>query len=383
MNHNRTLLVQTLAKGPLVARGRISVLTRFEHPTRGAVRCPAAAAFAAALAERLRPGSAAIGRDVVLDSDVDATRHTRSTTTAAVTYLDRDGHATGLAVALPSDDPDALDAVLRAVCEWTAVMRTRRVLVAEQPSCAVSATATAMCAHRRTAHASVLDFTHRGDTILLVTEPGNALAEQLAADAREAGGRAEIVYGAYGAVEGSALDDVDADALSFIVVPGTRIEVAAPVLLGLRERFPRLRGQHPDEYCYGRSDWYETVRSVAAASECVLVLTDPAEPTDPTVTEVVERIGVPCLRVTDPADLRPAQLGFHAIGLIPANSVTADKRVAEAIELLGGLGPLSTRRRATRTEPLRPSSAGQGTRSIAVAAPGQDTAGWWGSGLLP
>jgi 4-hydroxy-3-methylbut-2-enyl diphosphate reductase len=374
---NRTLLVQTLGKGPLVARGRINVLTRFEHPTRGSVRCPAAPAFSAALAERLRPGTAAPGRDVVLDSDLDATRHTRATVTAAVSYL-VDGRAVGLAVALPSEDAAALDAVLRTVCEWTSVMRTRQVLVAERPSCAVSATATAMCPHRHTAHASVLDFTNRGDAVVLIAEPGNALAEQLAADARGAGGRAEIVREA----ADPALEEVDPEALSFVIVPGTRIEAAAPVLLGLRERFPRLRGQHPDAFCYGRSDWHETVRSVAAASECVLVLADPAEPTDPTVAEVVDALGVPCMRVTDPADLRPAQLGFRAIGLLPANSVTADKRVAEAIDLLGGLGPLSARRRATRTEPLRPSSAGQGTRSIA-AATSRHTAGWWGSGLLP
>ena len=223
----------------------------------------------------------------------------------------------------------------------------------------------------------MLDFTGRGDTIVLVAEPDNALAEQLAADARSAGGRAEIVREA----ATTALDDVDANALSFVIVPGTRIELAAPILRGLRERFPRLRGQHPEEYCYGRSDWYETVRSVAAASECVLVLNDPAEPTDPTVVEVVDAIGVPCARVTDPVDLRPSQLDHRAIGLIPVGSVTADKRVAEAIELLSGLGPLSARRRATRTEALRPSSAGQGTRSNSPAV--QSTAGWWGSGLLP
>ena len=370
--------MQTLARGPLVARERISVLTRFEHPTRGSVRCPAAPAFAAALAERLRPGTRAVpGRDVLLDSDVDASRHTRATVTAAVSYLDRDGHATGLAAALPADDAAALDAVLRALCEWTAVLRTRRVLVAEQPTCAASTAATALCAHRTGAHASVLEFVGRGDDIVLVADRESALAAQLAADARGAGGRAEIVRES----ATTALDDLDAAALSFVIVPGTRIEVAAPILRALRERFPRLRGQHPDAFCYGRSDWYETVRSVAAASECVLVLNDPAEPTDPTVVEVVDAIGVPCVRVTDPVDLRPSQLAHSAIGLIPVGSVTADKRVAEAIELLSGLGPLSARRRATRTEVLRPSSAGQGTRSNPPAV--QNTAGWWGSGLLP
>jgi 4-hydroxy-3-methylbut-2-enyl diphosphate reductase len=353
---NRTLLVQTLARGPLTARERISVLTRFEHPSRGSVRCPAAPAFAATLAERLRPGTAP-GRDVVLDSDVDAARHTRTTITAAVSYLDRDGHATGLAAALPADDSTALDAVLRALCEWTAVMHTRQVLVAEQPTCAASSSATAMCPHRMIAHASVLEFVGRGDAIVLVTDRESALAEQLAADARGAGGRAEIVREA----TTTALDDVDANALSFVIVPGTRIEVATPILRGLRTRFPRLRGQHPDAACHGRSDWYETVRSVAGASECVFVLSDPAEPTDPTVVEVVDALGVPCVRVTDPVDLRPAQLDHRAIGLIPVGSVTADKRVAEVIDLISGLGPLSARRRATRTEGLRPSSVNQGT----------------------
>jgi 4-hydroxy-3-methylbut-2-enyl diphosphate reductase len=392
---NRTLLVQTLARGPQVARDRISVLTRFEHPTRGSVRCPAAPAFAATVAERLRSATSASGRDVVLDSDLDASRHVRTTVTAAVSYLDQNGHATGLAAALPAEDAAALDAVLRAICEWTAVMYTRRVLVAEQPACAASTTATAMCPHRRAAHASVIEFTHRGDAVVLVAEPDNALAEQLAADARSAGGRAEVVREA----TTEALDALDGEAVSFVIVPGTRIEAAARIVRGLRERFPRLRGQDPDTLCYGRSDWYETVRSVVSASDCVLVLSDPAEPTDPTVVEVVDKLGVPCFRVTDPADLRPAQLNHRAIGLIPVGSVTADKRVAETIELLSGAGPLSARRRATRTEALRPSSAsqgtamgtaagtrpgssaGQGTRSASSAS--QHANGWWGSGLLP
>lgn len=350
--------MQTLARGPLTARDRISVLTRFEHPSRGSVRCPAAPAFAADLAERLRPGAAgAPGRGVALDTDVDASRHTRATITAAVSYLDRDGHATGLAAALPADDSAALDAVLRGLCEWTSVMHTRQVLVAEQPSCAPSSAATALCPHRTIAHASVLEYVGRGDALVLVADRESGLAEQLAADARGAGGRAEIVREAATA----ALGDVDPNALSFVIVPGTRIEVAGPILRGLRERFPRLRGQHPDAFCHGRTDWYETVRSVAGASERVFVLSDPAEPTDPTVLEVVDALGVPCVRVTDPVDLRPAQLDHRAIGLIPVGSATADKRVAEAVELLGGLGPLSARRRSTRTEALRPSSVSQGT----------------------
>ena len=350
--------MQTLARGPLTARERISVLTRFEHPSRGSVRCPAAPAFAATLAERMRPGTAnGPVRDVVLDTDVDSSRHTRATITAAVSYLDRDGHATGLAAALPADDPAALDAVLRSLCEWTSVMHTRQVLVAEQPQCAASTAATALCPHRTIAHASVLEFVGRGDAIVLVADRESSLAEQLAADARDAGGRAEIVREA----ATTALDDVDPGALSYVVVPGTRIEVAGPILRGLRERFPRLRGQHPDAFCYGRTDWYETVRSIAAASERVFVLSDPAEPTDPTVVEVVDALGVPCARVTDPVDLRPAQLDHRVIGLIPVGSVTSDKRVAEAIELIGGLGPLSARRRATRTEALRPSSVSQPT----------------------
>lgn len=380
---NRTLLVQTLAAGPLVARGRISVLTRFAHPQRGAVRCPAAPAFAAGLAERLRPGSPAARRDVRLEADPDGGRHTREAVTLAVSYLDRDGRATGLAAALPADDDAARDTVLRALCEWTGVLRTRRILVAEPPACADAATTT-RCPHRRTAHASVLDFTDRGDALALITEPGNAFAEQLAADARRAGGRAEIVHEA----DTSALDDVDPEALSFVIVPGTRVEVALPVLRALRRRFPRLRGQHPDEYCYGRSDWHETVRAVAAASECVLVLTDPAEPSDPTVAEALDAIGVPAVRISDPADLRPAHLDASAIALIQTRSATADKRLAATLEVLAGLGPLAARRRTTRTEPLRPAAALAARPTVAVAegagaGDASDALGWWGSGQLP
>ncbi|MBC3839714.1 hypothetical protein GXW82_04165 [Streptacidiphilus sp. 4-A2] len=38
----------------------------------------------------------------------------------------------------------------------------------------------------------------------------------------------------------------------------------------LRRRFPRLRGQHPDEWCYTTTDLHSLTRS--AIAECDLVL---------------------------------------------------------------------------------------------------------------
>lgn len=333
---NRTRLFQVLPTGPTLARGRVAVLDRFVHAERGAVRCPAAGALAEDLGERLGRGAAVTRGEVVPGTD-------EGSVTVCVTYLDRDGHAIGLAAAVRTHDYEAIDVVQQTMRSWAAAMRTRRVLVADAPECA-----SGVCPHRGMAYASVLDFTHRGDTVVLIADHrGNeSAAEELASAARNAGGSAVIV----GDPAEAASLKVDPDALSFVFVPGIRIEAAMPILYALREQFPRLRGQHPDEYCYAASDLRESTRSAAEASERLLVVA----PSKAEAADVADVHGVPWHHVSDPTDLRPAQLTASTLGLISAgraDSDLGDGALDSVLDLLAGLGPLSVRRRGVRTEP--------------------------------
>jgi 4-hydroxy-3-methylbut-2-enyl diphosphate reductase len=336
---NRTLLIQVLATGPTLTRGRVAVLDAFVHDERGTVHCPAAAALAADLGEQL--GDAVTRGEVVAGTD-------EGSVTLCVTYLDRDGRATGLAAAVRTHDYEAIDIVQQTMQAWAATMRTRRVLVADLPDCV-----TGECPHRRTAYASVLDFTHRGDTVALIADRrrGRSAATELGLTARNAGGSAVVVGDP--AEVASLCAKVDPDALSFVIVPGIRIEAAMPIISRLRELVPRLRGQHPDEYCYAASDLHESVCSVAQASERLLVVGGSADE----ASDVAQSHGVPWHHVVNAADLRPSQLAASTLGLVVASASAASRAGADehgvepVLDLLAGLGPLSVRRRGVRTEP--------------------------------
>jgi len=336
---NRTLLIQLLATGPTLTRGRVAVLDGFAHEERGTVHCPAAAALAADLGERLGRGDAVTRGEVVAGTD-------EGSVMVCVTYLDRDGHATGLAAAVRTHDYEAIDIVQQTMQAWAATMRTRRVLVADLPDCV-----TGECPHRRMAYASVLDFTHRGDTVALIADRrrGQSAAAELGAAARNAGGAAVVVGDP--AEVASLGAKVDPDALSFVIVPGIRIEAAMPIIYRLRELVPRLRGQHPDEYCYAASDLHESVRSVAQASERLLVVGASADE----ASDVADVHGVPWHHVVNPADLRPSHLAASTLGVVVASAPgpggAREHGVEPVLDLLAGLGPLSVRRRGVRTEP--------------------------------
>ncbi len=125
-----------------ITPGTAAVATAFHHPSRGLVQCPAAPALAASLGRHgIAAGYAQLtarapGPD---DDDPVGRQHTAGSPGAptwAVSYLDRDGHATGLAAAVHPGDTAAAGIARRVLREWAAVMRSRRALVtAPQPAC--------------------------------------------------------------------------------------------------------------------------------------------------------------------------------------------------------------------------------------------------------
>ena len=331
---NRTLRIETLSVGPGQAANRAVVLLHFEHPERGPVNSPAAPAFAADLAARL-------GSNVWSGTD--------ATVVEALTYLDRDGFATGLAVAVHPDDHEAIAAVRGALRDWSAAMRTRRVLIADT----VEHDPTE-CRHLDAAEASVLDFVHRGDAIVLIGARALPATRWLAARIEQVGGTATVVQ----SVAEAQADLGDPERLSYVVVPGAHVGEALRILRVLRARYARLRGQHPDEFCYHATDRYEALRSVIAGSDSVLLLTGDAgaaseyAETDPFLAKAVEMLkaaGVAWTFVTDPTALRPTDLSSAAVGLVPTTSAS-DTGVDAVLRLLSGLGPLSVRLRTLRTQ---------------------------------
>lgn len=106
------------------------VVTSFPHPTRGPVRCPAAALIAA----RLRGDGVPVALGAVDTTPTTGAGRSSDRShgiLAATTYLDADGRATGIAIAA---GPDHAALLQRALSPWTAALRTRRVLIAEGPS---------------------------------------------------------------------------------------------------------------------------------------------------------------------------------------------------------------------------------------------------------
>jgi 4-hydroxy-3-methylbut-2-enyl diphosphate reductase len=110
-----------------VEPGEIVVATTLQHPVRGTVRCPAAPVLVADLrlpGRRIRraelPPMNAAGDGVA----------------RVVSYLDPDGRAVGLGIAVHRSDDESGERAAAVLRSWTAVLRTRRLLVAASgPSC--------------------------------------------------------------------------------------------------------------------------------------------------------------------------------------------------------------------------------------------------------
>jgi 4-hydroxy-3-methylbut-2-enyl diphosphate reductase len=303
-----------------VPAGEVWVTTGFRHPRRGLVRCPAAPAVATSLRRqglRVREGSVPISHGRASDAAL-----------YAVSYVDRQGNASGCAAAVNLADQAAMAIVGEAVEMWSRALRTRRALVAmESPDrCAESDSFSSMRAR---------EFTARGDTVVQIGRSCRPLGNTIIVETVE---------------DVDSLEDVDPDRLSFVVAPGLPVEDAAAVLAALRWRFPRLRGQHPDEWCYAASDRRVAVRSVAAASDLVLVL---GEPDRPDLNELVRWLGTPVRRVrqiSQADQLRADWLEPAAtVGLVAAPS-SGPELIDNVLEVLSGLGPLSVARRWVTTE---------------------------------
>ncbi|WP_406116001.1 hypothetical protein, partial [Kitasatospora purpeofusca] len=362
MNRTRSAEAYDLST---IADEDIFVVSGFTHPTRGRVLCPAAPLIAAWLAgqgcpspvREFAPGT--IGRPSATIGSA------RSGVLAMTTYLDLDGRAVGIAVAGGSQRAELAEDVVR---RWSRTLRTRRALVALTPRpCGYGRGGRPplperrgaerdlgnddeeVCRAARTADATIRAYLGRGDTVLLLGHRDDRRRPEPAGSEtvpRPAGSVVEV--GGPEAVAG--LEVKDEARLSFVVRPCTVVEEIIPLLRELRGRYPELRGQHPDQWCYVASDARWAYRAVAEASDLTL-LTGKAEP-----HPAVLAGGGSLRRIRSLAELLPDEIAPAAtVGLVATDDGLAEAdqaaaTVTDVLEVLAGLGPLSVVHRRVRTD---------------------------------
>ena len=360
------------------------VAGELEWPGRGRVWCGAGPLLVAALGEngqRARLGRFGSRRP---DGRGDATAF-------AVSYLDRDGRVAGFAAAAHESDRRGLAVAQETVERWSAVLRSRLLLVADaDPLCPGARRAAAILGAAEPARAH--DVYELGDAVLAIPAHGVPLATAaqaaarglsvidatcplvaaVCADVRRYAERGDTVVvigrsrhavtrtlmgqGASSAIlvedaaQAATVDVPDRDRVSFVAAPGQPVRETMAVLAVLRARFPGLRGHHFDILCHAASDRDATIHAAAAESEVVLVLGSGADHDTRRTAALSARAGAAVVHVVDRlGQIRAEWLASAtSIGLIAAR--TAPTQLAgQVCTALAGLGPLTLARRAVTT----------------------------------
>jgi 4-hydroxy-3-methylbut-2-enyl diphosphate reductase len=307
------------------------VVGPFTHPNRGPVRCSGS--------PFVTGGMRQLGYEVV-----ETSQHVTPCTGPAdgvlvsATYLDRTGRAIGFGITVHASDRTAIAAAHHVVATWSGIWRTRRVMIAGTTSSCDTASALFgfPCGHEASTSADLARFVADDGDVVVV-------------GGMELNGHTTIT-----SVQDVATLDVDPARVCYVVSPGTVIEQAAPVIRALRARFPGIRGQHPDGFCYATSDRAESARAVAAVCDTMFVLGPQNSTATSELAGLARSTGKPVHVVDDLARIRPEHLiGVESIGI--AVSASAPTQLCKAVvSALSGLGPMSLllRRVSTETLPL-------------------------------
>ncbi|HEU5158575.1 MAG TPA: 4-hydroxy-3-methylbut-2-enyl diphosphate reductase [Streptosporangiaceae bacterium] len=198
----------------------------------------------------------------------------------------------------------------------------------------------ATCPLAAAAHDATRAYAARGDTIAVIGDPGHASA---AATRGQAPGRTLQVRGV---ADVAALDVPDPRRLSYVLQPGMPVEAVTPIVAALRARYPALRGQHPDQFCYAASDRLAAIRGASTLSDRTLVLGG----ADCADSQRLLEVAGGARLVTAAGDLRPEWLAGAATVTLTCGLGAAPGLPAEVIATLSGLGPLSVVERRVTSE---------------------------------
>ncbi|MFF2820859.1 hypothetical protein ACFVT9_35690 [Kitasatospora cineracea] len=322
----RSVLTQEFAVAGPFGDGPVAV-TGFVHPERGPVDCPAAPLLAAWL-WRVGGASAPVRTGPLRERLAAGPPGRGAAVLTAMTYHGPEGGCAGLAVAAP---PAWRSRAAQAVRVWSAAVRTRRVLVPAAAPCAESTGPGLPCACAERAGAAARRFAAEGDEVFVVGGSGSG--------AREAWGDRGWTWVA-DARQARRVEPVDAQAVAFVLRPGTSVRSAAETVAVLRGRFPSLRGQHPDQWCYRADDREEAVSRAVSLSDVALLLG----------AEVLPRpSAVRCHRLGSLVDLLPGHVrAASTVALVDGTPEGQGGR--DLLRALHGLGPVSVLRLRAASE---------------------------------
>jgi len=380
---NRSVLSEVFrATAPVLAPGTLKVATSWTHPVRGPIGCPSHHLLTA---HARRAGHEAHSQ--VLHPPVTHTDGEAPTTVFAVSYENADGGHSGLAVAVHGSDTATAAFARDQITSWSAALRTRRILYVrldapqrrsdtagrtdpalprQQPghspgpwrACGCPGTTT--CAAAENATRSLHRFLDRGDDVLIVGAPNAPGSRTWRDGILHAQGRSVATPD-----QAESLTVPDPDRLAYVVAPGAVVTEAARVLNVLRRRFPRLKGQHPREWCYTMDDLHTAVGSVLVQSDVLLVTGRGDSPVVRTALPQAARMNVRVRHVPALDDLRPQDVDAATIAVLDAS---ADERVRRQVtRALDGLGPASHVRRQVRTTASAPFASSAGPTNPTLA----------------
>ncbi|MER5418117.1 hypothetical protein [Streptomyces virginiae] len=345
VNMDRSLLLESFSSTRIPA-GQLAVATEFMHPDRGRITCLAASPFAASLASsgRLVQMRKFQARDSKLHSDEDYI--SVESVLSVASFVDSTGRTAGLGVAAPAEDTRGLLYAQRALAEWSAQLQTRRVVITDPGRvCLVDNSC------REAAYSAALSFAQAGDTVLWIGRAPSGLGEQ---PLTQSHARVETIQ------QARSLRVKNPMRLSFVLQPCSSVEYALAILKILRDRFPRLRGQHPDQWCYRQSTRWDSVRSAARSCDLLLIVGDPPIEEEQNVRQSVA--GLPCQIevLSHAAELRCAWLsGAATVVIVPTESCPYGA-VLGLVDVFAGLGPVSVLHHQSSTRAVSDAFVGSG-----------------------
>ncbi|GAB3949560.1 hypothetical protein GCM10028832_01810 [Streptomyces sparsus] len=296
-------------------------------------------------------------------------RTTPASLVFTVSYEKPDGGHGGLAVAVDHADATAVSYARRQVESWRDVLRTRRVLYvlaageqagagprhslpvlvpaqhsggARSPHNVCGCPRNVVCPSAEYAQRALRRFLDRGDEVLVVGTPLDSAAVRDDMDAR---GRVIRVDTSGPA---ATVQVADSERLSFVVAPGAVMAQVTDILTVLRSRFPRLRGQHPGEWCYAMDNLNTAVVSALNQSDVLLVTGSESCAIARTGVAEAAKAGLPVRSIPSLAHLRPEDVDVSTITVLDTDGQT--RALQQLGQVLGGLGPISHIRRRVHSD---------------------------------
>lgn len=192
-------------------------------------------------------------------------------------------------------------------------------------------------------HAEARRYAARGDTIVLVGQPGHDEVEGTRGVAPE---RTVVVETAD---DVAALDIPADEPISYLTQTTLAADDTVEVIDALRARFPTARGPASEDICYAATNRQEAVKAIADNADLVLVVGSANSHNSGQLVEVARRHGTPAYLIDDADAIRPEWLVSATVVGLTAGASAPPSLVTAVVDRLAQLGPVAvTEREVTR-----------------------------------